>query len=208
MNKKLIILFAATMLSFSLAACSEAPEANADIAPPEVNQAPEVNVESAPPEVNLAPEISETDEVADADEEMENNINNDNEDGFSAESVFDSTIFEVPMTPMIVEIDEILFQDLYGIDPLFLVDFKAIMPAMSGQITEITVVQVTNTEYLNEVTELMEARLEFIQTSGAFYPSHVEIAQNGKVVANGNYVLLAVDEAVDELVANFELALH
>ncbi len=123
--------------------------------------------------------------------------------------VLEKVVDGVEMIPMdmLVEMDSTYLLDVYGIDEELLMDYTILAPAMSGQITELAMVKVADQSNMEVITTLLEERLEFVKEQGAFYPSHVEIAQEGRVVTKGNFVFLVVDEAVADLVENFDVAL-
>ncbi|OON99814.1 MAG: hypothetical protein ATN35_10535 [Epulopiscium sp. Nele67-Bin004] len=121
----------------------------------------------------------------------------------TAEEVYNATVDGVGMTPMVMDADDSLVVDLYGVDLSLVTDYKVIMPAMTGQITEIAVFRVEDMEDVNTVAQNLTSRVQDLQNGGAFYPSHIEIVNEAQVVVHQNYVLMAVDEEVAQLVANF-----
>ncbi|OON98114.1 MAG: hypothetical protein ATN36_01595 [Epulopiscium sp. Nele67-Bin005] len=195
LNKKLLSTFMICAMSLSLVACGGADEPEVVPNTPAVD-AP-VSLEDPPPmpqENNQTPQVSQ--------EPLEPFVNDP--DATASTNIYNAMLHGVEVTPMIADLEEQLFFDMYKIEPSYLSEYKVVAPTMTGQITEIGVFVVSDYANLPEVTEQVQARLAHIKDEGAFYPSHVEIANEAQVLVYGNIIALVVDPAVEQIVDNFE----
>ena len=78
---------------------------------------------------------------------------------------------------------------------------------MNVQSNEIAVFQVKHSKYIQTVLPYVKKRLAAIQND-AFYPMQVELAQKGKIVTKGNYILLVIDENADKIINNFKKSIQ
>lgn len=123
----------------------------------------------------------------------------------TSSEVYDTVVSGLEL-PRLLEMSEDLFKDTYGIDMSLIEDYKVMAPAMSGTITEIAVIKVKDAANVSTVAANVNTRLDNLKNGGAFYPSHVEIAEKGQVVTKGNYILFVADTNVDAMVSNFNNA--
>lgn len=116
--------------------------------------------------------------------------------------MFNKAVKGVTLPPSLADIPDNLFADMYGLDASTYSSYKIMVPKMSGNITEIAIVE-AKAGQVAAVEEKLKARLSALQNGGAFYPAHVEIVNKGKVVTNGNFVMMVADENVTSIVNNF-----
>ncbi len=122
----------------------------------------------------------------------------------SAVELYENILKDITITDEIGELPPDGLEDLYvGLDKKMLTDSIVMLPLMSSQITEIAVFQVKDISNLETVKAAAEKRLDAIQNGGAFSPSQIEIANQGKVLSNQNYVVLIVDPEINRIVTNF-----
>ena len=80
----------------------------------------------------------------------------------------------------------------------------AYLPAMSAVAAEVVLVEVENASDVEEVKEILQARIDAQVAGGAWYPETIEgWEKNSRIVTNGNCVMLAVYSDVETLVSGF-----
>ena len=69
---------------------------------------------------------------------------------------------------------------------------------------DVALVQVTNSADVDAVKAIFQARVDYMVESGAWYPEPTAMWQNNsRIVSNGNYVMLVVNESCDDIVNDF-----
>ena len=82
----------------------------------------------------------------------------------------------------------------------------ALSPSPAG---DVVLVQLTNSSDVNTVKELLQDRIDYMTGAdggqpGAWYPGPTEMWQNSsRIVSNGSYVMLVVNENCDAIVDAF-----
>ena len=113
--------------------------------------------------------------------------------------------------PFMMEMDsaalDSYFPGLTGISAQQLVAYQcALSPSPAG---DVVLVQLTNSSDVNTVKELFQDRIDYMTGAdggqpGAWYPGPTEMWQNSsRIVSNGNYVMLVVNENCDAIVNDF-----
>ena len=75
---------------------------------------------------------------------------------------------------------------------------------MTMNTSEIVLVQVTNSSDVDKVKSILQSRIDAQVEGGAWYPSAIDAWQNNsRIVSNGNYVMLVVNESCDAIVNDF-----
>ena len=103
--------------------------------------------------------------------------------------------------PALMDMDDVLLSDLYGIDPSDLVEFIGKMPLMSAHVTEFLIAQCAPGR-VDAVKAACEARLETLK-AGNLYPETLKLVDNYKLVTSGDYLLFCIDEYADQMVEAF-----
>ena len=104
--------------------------------------------------------------------------------------------------PNLMDMDEVLLSDLYGIDPADLVEFVAKMPLVSANINEFLIAQCAPGR-VDAVKAACESRLATLQSSASQYPETAELLENYKLVTSGDYILFCIDGNADAMVEAF-----
>ena len=113
--------------------------------------------------------------------------------------------------PFMMEMDsaalDSYFPGLTGISAQQLVAYQcALSPSPAG---DVVLVQLTNSSDVNTVKELFQARIDYMTGAdggqpGAWYPGPTEMWLNSsRIVSNGSYVMLVVNENCDAIVDAF-----
>ena len=113
--------------------------------------------------------------------------------------------------PFMMEMDsaalDSYFPGLTGISAQQLVAYQcALSPSPAG---DVVLVQLTNSSDVNTVKELFQDRIDYMTGAdggqpGAWYPGPTEMWLNSsRIVSNGNYVMLVVNENCDAIVDAF-----
>ena len=128
----------------------------------------------------------------------------------SAESVdlqaFFDTINTAYEMPFMMALDSSLLDSAYaGLTAIAteqLVVYQCGMnPSPAG---DVALVQVTNSADVDAVKAIFQARVDYMVESGAWYPEPTAMWQNSsRIVSNGNYVMLVVNESCDAIVNDF-----
>lgn len=103
--------------------------------------------------------------------------------------------------PALMDMDAPLLSDFYGIDAADLEEFVAKMPAMSASISEFLIakcapgrVDAVKQACLNRQADLV---------ADDRYPETVKLAENYKLVTQGDYLLFAIDQHASDMVSIF-----
>lgn len=103
--------------------------------------------------------------------------------------------------PSMMDMDEALLSDLYGIESSDLVEFIGKMPLMSAHVNEFLIAQCAPGR-VDAVKAACEARLETLK-AGNMYPETLTLLENYKLVTSGDYILFCIDEHADAMVEAF-----
>lgn len=75
---------------------------------------------------------------------------------------------------------------------------------MSMNNGEFCLVEVSDAGDVDTVKEILQARVDYMAETGAWYPGPTELWTNSsRVVSNGNYVMMVVHESCDQIVDDF-----
>lgn len=75
---------------------------------------------------------------------------------------------------------------------------------MTNNMGELVLVEVKDSKDVESVKSILNARIKAMADGGAYYPAATEMwSQNGKVVSNGNYVMMVVHENHSDIVSSF-----
>ncbi len=221
MNKKFIALALSGALTLSLLAACGSPDADGTTPPvstppatesltpapspsPEVtpSETPEPSESAQPSESQKpseSPKPSETQKPSESPKPSETQKPSES----PAASVVQSVWNEVSglERPVLMDMDELLLSDLYGIESSDLVEFIGKMPTMSAHVTEFLIAQCAPGR-VDAVKAACETRLETLKAS-SLYPETVKLLDNYKLVASGDYILFCIDEHADAMVEAF-----
>lgn len=89
-----------------------------------------------------------------------------------------------------MELDAMMLNDIYGIDESLVEEFIVTIPMMSAQIDETAIIKAADGK-ISEVEAKVAERAEALKAS-AFYPEHVELAQDAKISVKGDYIFFSV----------------
>ena len=128
----------------------------------------------------------------------------------AAESVdlqaFFDTINTAYEMPFMMAVDSSLLDSTYagltGIATEQLVVYQCGMsPSPAG---DVALVQVSDSADVDAVKAIFQARIDYMVEGGAWYPGPTEMWQNSsRIVSNGSYVMLVVNENCDAIVSDF-----
>ena len=126
-------------------------------------------------------------------------------EGVDLQSFFDTinTAYEMPF---MMAVDSSLLDSTYagltGIATEQLVVYQCGMsPSPAG---DVALVQVSDSADVDAVKAIFQARIDYMVEGGAWYPGPTEMWQNSsRIVSNGNYVMLVVNESCDSIVNDF-----
>lgn len=106
--------------------------------------------------------------------------------------------------PSMMDMDETVLSDLYYIDAADLADYVGKMPMMNVHATEFFIAKV-NDGKMETVKAAIEKRHEDLIAQWEMYlPAQLELVQNAKIVENGNYILFAIAQDVENVVSIFD----
>ena len=126
-------------------------------------------------------------------------------EGVDLQSFFDTinTAYEMPF---MMAVDSSLLDSTYagltGIATEQLVVYQCGMsPSPAG---DVALVQVSDSADVDAVKAIFQARIDYMVEGGAWYPGPTEMWQNSsRIVSNGSYVMLVVNENCDAIVSDF-----
>ena len=126
-------------------------------------------------------------------------------EGVDLQAFFDTinTAYEMPF---MMAVDSSLLDSTYagltGIATEQLVVYQCGMnPSPAG---DVALVQVTNSADVDAVKAIFQARVDYMVESGAWYPEPTAMWQNNsRIVSNGSYVMLVVNQNCDAIVSDF-----
>ena len=121
------------------------------------------------------------------------------------QSFFDTinTAYEMPFMMAVDSTGlDSFYAGLTGISTQQLVVYQCGMsPSPAG---DVALVQVTDSADVEAVKTIFQARIDYMVEGGAWYPGPTEMWQNSsRIVSNGNYVMLVVNESCDAIVNDF-----
>lgn len=200
MKKKLIALTLALALALSLAACGgkDAPNQDAD---------PDVPEASAPEGGDAAP--SEPGEAGPPEAPAETEADVDL-------TAFYNTLREGNTWPELMDLTtdagmkELLDSYYPGLSEISTKQRGVYIAAISAAVGEIALVEVENAEDVQAVEDIFQARIDYqvgddANPGGAWYPETIEgWKTKSQIVSRGNYVMLAVGDAAEAAVEEFE----
>ena len=107
--------------------------------------------------------------------------------------------------PNQMELDKMMVDATYHLDPSLLEDFSIRVPLMNVKSNEIAVFKIKDAKDIPTVEAGAKQRAADVQKMFETYlPDQYENAKNYKLVTKGNYVFFAIGERSDELVEIFE----
>ena len=126
-------------------------------------------------------------------------------EGVDLQAFFDTinTAYEMPF---MMAVDSSLLDSTYagltGIATEQLVVYQCGMsPSPAG---DVALVQVSDSADVDAVKAIFQARIDYMVEGGAWYPGPTEMWQNSsRIVSNGSYVMLVVNENCDAIVSDF-----
>ena len=178
---------------------SETPEPSESAQPSESQKPSESPKPSETQKPSESPKPSETQKPSESPKPSETQKPSES----PAASVVQSVWNEVSglERPVLMDMDELLLSDLYGIESSDLVEFIGKMPTMSAHVTEFLIAQCAPGR-VDAVKAACETRLETLKAS-SLYPETVKLLDNYKLVASGDYILFCIDEHADAMVEAF-----
>ena len=147
--------------------------------PAESVQPSELPMESMEPDVELPEDLPEIVQTPAATDDPVINA-------------FWDTMVENYEMPEMMDLDETLLQDVYGMDPALLDAWFCKMPFMNTQATEFFMAKVS-ADNMAAVKTALEARQAALEEQWKQYlPEQLELVQNYKLLTAGDYILFAV----------------
>lgn len=105
--------------------------------------------------------------------------------------------------------DNTIASEFYNnLDLKLLEEYSFNMPLMNVKCDELSIVKVKDAKDVEMVKKAMEYRYNnILKTWETYLPDQYEIAQKGKIIVSGNYIMLLVTEKVEDGVKTFNEAL-
>lgn len=103
--------------------------------------------------------------------------------------------------PSLMDIDDAVLTDLYGIDPADLTEYVGKMPMMSAHVTEVLIAKVASGKMDGVKQACLDRQASL--AGGGQYPSNTVFVDGYKLVVNGDYIIFCIDEFADDMVAAF-----
>jgi len=101
--------------------------------------------------------------------------------------------------PALMELDDEMLRDFYGMDPAWLTAYSCNVPMMNVHATEIFVAHVKDGQMEN-VKAAIEARKASLDATWAMYlPAQYELVKNSITLEQDGYILFAVTELTDSI---------
>ncbi len=111
--------------------------------------------------------------------------------------------------PTQMPMDKEMFADTYGIDETLLESYVVNMPMMNVKANECAVFELKDEKDAQVVLEGITKRQEALEAQWKSYlPDQLELVQNYKTAVKGNKVLFVIDENAEQIVENFNKAVH
>ena len=111
--------------------------------------------------------------------------------------------YEFPMSMQLAEqeVQDIFYAGLSEIETEQCLVYANMMTMNMG---EFALVKVTNSEDVEAVKAILQARIDTQVNGGAFYPeAEAQWADNSTVVSNGNYIMIVVQSEFEAIVEKF-----
>ena len=179
---------------------SETPEPSESTQPSESQKPSESPKPSESQKPSESPKPSETQKPSESPKPSESQQPSESPSASVVQSIWnDVSGLE---RPDLMDMDEALLSDLYGIDPADLVEFVAKMPLVSANINEFLIAQCAPGR-VDAVKAACESRLATLQSSGSQYPETAELLDNYKLVTSGDYILFCIDGNADAMLEAF-----
>ena len=178
---------------------SETPEPSESTQPSESQKPSESPKPSESQKPSESPKPSETQKPSESPKPSESQQPSESPSASVVQSIWnDVSGLE---RPDLMDMDEALLSDLYGIESSDLVEFIGKMPLMSAHVTEFLIAQCAPGR-VDAVKAACEARLETLK-AGNMYPETLTLLENYKLVTSGDYILFCIDEHADAMVEAF-----
>ena len=179
---------------------SETPEPSESAQPSETPEPSESTQPSESQKPSESPKPSETQKPSESPKPSESQQPSESPSASVVQSIWnDVSGLE---RPDLMDMDEALLSDLYGIESSDLVEFIGKMPLMSAHVTEFLIAQCAPGR-VDAVKAACESRLATLQSSGSQYPETAELLDNYKLVTSGDYILFCIDGNADAMVEAF-----
>ncbi|MGI5929672.1 DUF4358 domain-containing protein [Pseudoflavonifractor sp.] len=179
---------------------SETPEPSESTQPSESQKPSESPKPSESQKPSESPKPSETQKPSESPKPSESQQPSESPSASVVQSIWnDVSGLE---RPDLMDMDEALLSDLYGIESSDLVEFIGKMPLMSAHVTEFLIAQCAPGR-VDAVKAACESRLATLQSSGSQYPETAELLDNYKLVTSGDYILFCIDGNADAMVEAF-----
>lgn len=226
MKQKFLALALTLLLALSLAACgnqgsassgntpdTDAPEVEAPEATPPDDGAPE----EAAPETD-APEVDSPEASAPEGNPPEAGTPEAPEGSGSQQGVdlgaFYQTLREEATWPELMSLEDETLAELLdnyypGLSEISTKQRNVYIAAISAAVGEIALVEVENTEDVQKVKDIFQARIDYqvgddANPGGAWYPETIEgWKTKSHIASNGNFIMLAVGNAAGDAVERF-----
>ena len=235
MKKKVLALFLAVVMVLSLAACgskeetpAETPDAEIEVADPDVGVPaepteepdmpavmPEVEVEEGEVELPVVtPEVEVPAEKPEEQPAPEEKPEEAPAEKPAAGQSVDLNAFYVSLTEKygenfpanmnVCEMQEMLDGFFPGLSAIGTNQMMVYQPMMGAVVCEIALVEVADAANVDAVKEILQARITSQIEGGAWYPESIEgWKNNSRIVSNGNYVMMIAYSECDAVVDAF-----
>jgi len=126
------------------------------------------------------------------------------ESKLSAKEMADQIVKEFEQ-PAQIELQSDQVKEIYNIDAEKLEDYSIRIPMMNVKTNEIAILKVKDAKDVADVELAVKQRAENVKKQFETYlPDQYENAKNYKLVTKGNYILLVISEAADEIVKVYD----
>lgn len=206
LNKKICSVMMILCMGSAFVGCSNKTETT----PPTVNIEQK---EDVTPEETAPVETEEQTEQADGETEVTTDVETETEQGESVDSVFSTEtkagaiinqIIEGVELPQMMAYDDVILNDVYGIDASTLESYAVGQSLMNVHATEVAVFELKPDTIKDDLLKSLEDRQQsLVKQWESYLPAQLELVQNYKVVEKDNLVLFVISDNADTIVDNF-----
>ena len=219
-TRNILSLLMALLLMFSLVACagntddkndaatndSAVEDNTSDNTVTDESTTEDETVEDVPAEDETIDEVIPEDETIE-DESAEPEVEGDAPAAEGTLGAFFTTLTGNYEMAMLADMDrDITDAYLPGLNDISLVQSVLKMPMMSAVVCDIYLVECENTEDVEKVVEIFEARKQAQVDGGAWYPESIAAWELTEIVTSGNYVALFAHANAADMAADFDAA--
>ncbi len=155
---------------------------------------------------SVEPSAPVTDEPSDEPDSNPGGTSGGYEDVSDVKGFMDKVAEDYDDLPAMMDFDDSILSDTYGIDPSLLDEYAGKFPLMNVTATEFFAAKVKSGN-MDAVVEAIENRVSSLEQTWATYlPEQYELVKQYELVQEGDYVFFAVSDHAAEMAENFKAA--